>query len=54
MDLDPGLLEDIRRNLNECRAFGSDDFKEEIEGKLKRRIKRSKPGRKKKRVKPAA
>ncbi len=47
-ELDAALLADIRRNLHECRAFGSEAFKQEIEAMLRRRIRRDKPGPKKK------
>lgn len=47
LELDAALLDDIRRNLHECRAFGAESFKRDIEATLQRRVRRAKPGPKK-------
>jgi hypothetical protein len=38
VDMDAELLDEIRRNLNQCRVFGADRFKEEIEAMLQRLV----------------
>lgn len=48
--LDAEALDDIRRNLNQCRAFASARFTSEIEATLKRRIQPGKAGRPKKEI----
>jgi putative transposase len=47
-ELDAGLMAELRRNLQECRPFGSEHFKAEIERALGRRVRAGKPGRPKK------
>jgi hypothetical protein len=43
------LLDEIRRNLTQCRVFGADRFKEEIEAVLQPRVRPGSPvGRPKK------
>jgi len=44
------VLTDIRRNLEQCRAFGPDAFKDEIEVALGRRVRAGSVGRRKSRV----
>jgi putative transposase len=43
--LEPEAVDDIRRSLNQSRAYASERFKDKIEAQLKRRIKPGKPGR---------
>jgi len=51
-EIDPGLLAQLRRDLWECRPFGSERFKDEIEAALGRRVRPGKAGRPKLREDP--
>ena len=42
--LDGSMLDDIRKSARECRAFGPDAFKEDIERRLGRPVRRLRPG----------
>lgn len=45
--LDPALTAQLRRDLNESRPFGSEQFKDQVERELKRPLRRGNPGRRK-------
>lgn len=42
--LDESTLDDIRRSARECRAFGSEAFKDDIERRLARPVRQLRPG----------
>jgi putative transposase len=44
-ELGPEVLEEIRLNLNQCRAFGPEAFKDEVEAALRRPVRRLRTGR---------
>jgi hypothetical protein len=45
VDLDAEVLGEIRDNLNQCRALGSERFKDKIEAALHRKVRPGKAGR---------
>jgi putative transposase len=51
MDLDAEVLREICDDLNQCRALGSEHFKDEIEAALHRKVCPSKAGRPRKKTK---
>ncbi len=44
-EIDPALLAELRRNVQECRPFGSERFKDEVERALGRRVRPGRAGR---------
>jgi len=48
--LDPGIVDEIRQSTNGGYVLGREDYKQQIEKALKRRVERGRPGRP---VKPA-
>ena len=42
--IEPIVVDEIRRNLKECRVFGPEAFKDEMETRLQRPVRRIKPG----------